>query len=255
LARWLADNGRIDRSPFARLKPMNVRLDTRRRRGELTPTELGALLTATDSNGTVFGLRGSDRAMLYRVAVGTGFRAKELRALLPDCFDLAAIPPAVILPAEASKNRKGAVQPLSDDLAADLRTYLNGREGKQPVWPGRWHLKAADMLRGDLRAANVPVEVDGPEGVETRDFHALRACYISNVIRAGADLKQAMTLARHSDPRLTAGRYARTRLHDLGAVVNKLPGATEPSSETAALLPTGTGGGTAYVPAGCTYPR
>ena len=53
-----------------------------------------------------------------------------------------------------------------------------------------------------------------------RDFHALRACYTSKVIRAGADLKQAMTLARHSDPKLTAGRYARTRLADLGPVVD-----------------------------------
>ncbi|WP_157469496.1 hypothetical protein [Gemmata sp. SH-PL17] len=32
-----------------------------------------------------------------------------------------------------------------------------------------------------------------------------------------------MTLARHSDPRLTTSRYARTRLGDLGSVVNKLP--------------------------------
>ena len=79
--------------------------------------------------------------------------------------------------------------------------------------------KAADMLRADLEAAGLPVEVDGPEGTETRDFHALRVVFISNVIRAGADLKQAMTLARHSDPRLTTARYGRTRLHDLGAVV------------------------------------
>ena len=78
------------------------------------------------------------------------------------------------------------------------------------------------MLKLDLDAAGAPVEVDGPEGVEVRDFHALRNCYISDVLRTGADLKQAMTLARHSDPRPTAGRYARTRLHDLGALVDKL---------------------------------
>ena len=99
------------------------------------------------------------------------------------------------------------------------------------------------MLRADLDAAGVPVEADGPEGTETRDFHALRACYISNVIRAGADLKQAMTLARHSDPRLTAPRYARTRLHDLGAVVNKLPTTDTPTHQSAVLKLTGTDGG------------
>lgn len=240
-ARWLTDNGRIDRSPFARLKPMNARLDQRRRRGELDPAELGVLLVAAGASGaTVRGLAGPDRVMLYRVAVGTGFRAAELAALVPAFFDLDATPPAVVLPAELSKNRKGAVQPIPAGLAADLRTYLAGRPGKQPVWPGAWVRKAADMLRTDLDAAGVPVEVDGPEGIETRDFHALRAVYISNVIRAGADLKEAMTLARHSDPRLTASRYARTRLHDLGAVVDKLPTTTSPTSEPAVLRMTGT---------------
>jgi len=170
--------------------------------------------------------------MLYRLALATGFRAAELSALTPEHFDLNAHPPAVVLPAEMTKNRKGAVQPIPDDLSADLRTFIAACPAKRSVWPGRWHKKAAGMLRADLDAAGIPVEVDGPEGTETRDFHALRACYISNVIRAGADLKQAMTLARHSDPRLTTTRYARTRLHDLGAVVNKLPPGEPPGAQT-----------------------
>src|SRR5262249_35509186 len=198
-------------------------------------------LATAGANGTpVRGLAGPDRAMLYRAAVGTGFRAAELAALVPDNFDLDGNPPAVILPPEFTKNRKGAGQPLSGALATDLPTYLAGRPGKEPVWPGAWVGKAADMLRVDLDAAGLPVEVDGPEGVETRDFHALRAVYISNVIRAGADVKQAMTLARHSDPRLTTSRYARTRLHDLGAVVNKLPESTTSTTEPAVLRLTGT---------------
>src|SRR5262249_13153102 len=81
-----------------------------------------------------------------------------------------------------------------------------------------------------------------PEGVEVRDFHALRCCFVSDVLRTGADLKQAMTLARHSDPRLTAGRYARTRLHDLGAVVNKLLKPTTATAAGTVLQATGTDG-------------
>ncbi len=99
------------------------------------------------------------------------------------------------------------------------------------------------MLKLDLAAAGIPTEIDGPEGSEVRDFHALRNCYISDVLRTGADLKQAMTLARHSDPKLTAGRYARTRLFDLGAVVNKLPTPAAPTpatTEPAVLRMTGT---------------
>ena len=225
-ARWMIPN-RITQDPFVRLKPGNVKLDTRRRRGELSPEELTALLTvATASQNPFRDLSGRDRAMLYRVAVGTGFRTSELAALIPDYFDLTGTRPVVILPAEHSKNRKGANQPIGAILAADLKKYLSDRPAKEPAWPGAWSKRSADMIRLDLAAAGVPVEVDGPEGTETRDFHALRACFISNVIRAGADLKEAMTLARHSDPKLTVSRYARTRLNDLGAVVDKLPETT-----------------------------
>jgi integrase len=35
-------------------------------------------------------LTGAERVMVYRVALGTGFRAAELAALVPDNFDLDA---------------------------------------------------------------------------------------------------------------------------------------------------------------------
>ena len=242
--RWMVANDRLDRDPFARLKPGNVKLDQRHRRGEFTPDELARLLRAAASSPVTFRrtLTGADR-VVYRVALGTGFRAAELAALVPDNFDLAATPPAIALPPEFSKNRRGAIQPIPADLAADLRAYLRGRPGKESVWPGTWADRSADMLKIDLTAAGVPSEVDGPEGVEVRDFHALRNCFISDVLRAGADLKQAMTLARHSDPRLTTARYGRTRLHDLGAVVDKIPTPTRTAAEPAVLRLTGTDSG------------
>ena len=206
---------------------------------------LARLLRAAGSSPVAFRhtLTGADRVMVYRVALGSGFRAAELAALVPDNFDLDANPSALVLPPEFSKNRKGAVQPLSSDLAADLRGYLRGRPGKEPVWPGTWADRSADMLKIDISAAGVPSDVDGPEGVEVRDFHALRNCFISDVLRAGADLKQAMTVARHSDPRLTTARYGRTRLHDLGAVVDKLPTPTRTVPEPTVLRLTGTDSG------------
>jgi len=239
--RWMVSNDRIDRDPFARLKPGNARVDPRRRRGEFTPDEIAKLFAVVSESKTSFrSLCGPDRRMLYRVALGTGYRAAELAALVPNYFDLDSVPPVVILPAEFTKNRKTAAQPIADELAAELRTFLRGRATKEPLWPGTWCQRSADMLKIDLTAAGIPVDVDGPEGVEVRDFHALRNCYISDVIRTGADLKQSMTLARHSDPRLTPGRYARTRLFDLGAVVNKLPTATLSDREPSALQMTGT---------------
>jgi len=145
-----------------------------------------------------------------------------------------------VLAAEFTKNRCEAVQPISTELADALRPFLAACPKLLPVWPGTWHEKGAKMLRIDLEAACIPFTILGHEGEETRDFHAFRNCYISNVIRAGADLKQAMTLARHSDPKLTTARYARTRLHDLGSLVNRLPSSKEP--QTARLRMTGTDG-------------
>ena len=244
--RWMMANERLERDPFCRLKPGNAKLDQRRRRGEFTPAEIGKLLAAAAVSKIAFrGLTGPHRRMIYRVALGTGFRAAELAALVPDYFDLDACTPSAILPAEFTKNRKGAVQPLGADLVKELRAYFAGRRKKELLWPGTWADRSADMLKFDLTAAGVPFEVDGPEGIEVRDFHALRNCYISDVLRTGADLKQAMTLARHSDPRLTTARYGRTRLHDLGSVVNKLPTpSVTPNPEPAILRMTGTDGGT-----------
>jgi integrase len=122
--RWMVANGRTAEDPFKRLKPGNVKLDTRRRRGELTPAEVAALLAAAESSPTPFrGLAGPDRAMIYRVALGTGFRAAELAVLAPDSFDLDATPSLAVLPATATKNRREALQPLSADLAIRIRIY------------------------------------------------------------------------------------------------------------------------------------
>jgi hypothetical protein len=57
------------------------------------------------------------------------------------------------------------------------------------------------------------------------DFHSIRGAYIGRVVQAGANLKEAMELARHSDPKLTMKTYARERLNDRAAVLERLPSA------------------------------
>ena len=54
---------------------------------------------------SVRGVCGRDRAVLYRLAVGTGFRAGELASLTPESFDLDADPPTVTILAAYSKRR------------------------------------------------------------------------------------------------------------------------------------------------------
>ena len=76
----------------------------------------------------------------------------------------------------------------------------------------------ARTLRGDLRRAGIPVQT--PAG--RLDFHACRTAYINLVIDAGADVKTAQTLSRHSTPHLTMNVYGRTTDARLSAVAEKV---------------------------------
>jgi hypothetical protein len=101
------------------------------------------------------------------------------------------------------------------------------------------------MLQADLEATGIPYAVEGPDGPLYADFHALRHSHIALLDRAGLTLKQAMQLARHSDPKLTMAVYRRAQLHDLVAAVegisSLLPPAGRPG-EAAALPGTDTDG-------------
>jgi integrase len=243
---WLVQDRRAPDNPLAHLSGGTPDLDKRHDRRSLPLEELRRVLGAARASERTFrGLTGPDRALLYAVAAASGFRASELAALTPDRFALDDQPPTVTLPAAFAKNRKRAVQPLPPDVAAALRTYLAGRPVDATVWPGQWADNAADMLRIDLEAAQVPYAVEGRDGPLYADFHALRHSYVALLDRSGATLKEAMQLARHSDPKLTMARYGRAQLHDLAEAVRRLPSLLSGAAgtEAPALRPTGTGDG------------
>lgn len=74
----------------------------------------------------------------------------------------------------------------------------------------------------DLAAAGIADKnCDG----QIADFHALRHSYITEIVRAGASMKEAQTLARHSTPELTFLLYAHARLHDLERTLERMPSA------------------------------
>jgi hypothetical protein len=105
----------------------------------------------------------------------------------------------------------------------------------------------AGMLRLDLAAAAIPVEVDGPEGTETRDFHALRACYISNIIRAGADPQASYDARKTFRPEVDLQAVcpcSAARLGGCGRLASRgdRPGHEKPA-QPSVLQMTGTDGG------------
>ena len=145
----------------------------------------------------------------------------ELAVLCPRDFDLDE--QIVTLSGLFTKNKKAAEQPLPLEVAELLRSYLRGRPAGKPIWPGTWHERAADMLRIDLDAAGIPYVIEGPDGPLHADFHCLRHSYVAMLDRSGATLKEAMQLARHSDPKLTMKIYGKARRHDLAGAVERFP--------------------------------
>jgi integrase len=256
--RWLVRDRRTAGDPLAGLSGLRVDADVRRGRRALCPDELRSVLAAARSSGRAFrGLDGRARHFLYLTACTTGYRAGELAVLTPEAFTLDAEPPAVVLGAAHTKNGKTAVQPIPGDVAAQLRGYLHGKAPGRPVWPGTWHEDAAEMLCIDLDGAGIPYVVTGPDGTLLHaDFHCLRHSFVAMLDRSGATLKEAMQLARHSDPKLTMARYGRAQLHDLHGAVERLPGLLSTKGDDAAageLRPTGAEGAVAQAqPFSCT---
>ena len=219
--RWLVRAKRIGSNPLDSLGLVNAAADVRRARRELNADELRRLFEAASANARTYrGLTGEDRYMLYLVAAGTGFRANALAHLTPADFEADATPPVVTLPARLNKSRKAKVQPLPADVAAALRGYLDGKPANAPVWDGGWSKGrgGAELLRRDLEAAGIPYAVEGPDGPEYADFHALRHSFLTLGGRSGIDLRTLQELAGHSTPLLTA-RYTHRRLYDLAGAV------------------------------------
>src|SRR5262249_24512709 len=240
-SRWLWRDGRVREDTLAHLTAPNPDPDLRHERRALAPEELARLIRAAESGPVVFKTAGPDRAALYRLAAGTGFRANELRALPPEAFALDGDPPAVRVKAAYSKRRRDDAQPIRPDLAEALRPWVASKAPGRPVF-GALTKHTAEMLRSDLQAAGIPYR-DGSGRVA--DFHALRHSYVTALVKSPAPVKVVQTLARPSTPTLTLGVYAHIGVYDQTAALEALPdlSAPAPGHEAGALAATGTDGG------------
>jgi integrase len=220
LTRWLVREGLLPSDPLVGLRHFKEDADRRHVRRALTALEVAALLRAAESGRESLRLSGPDRAMLYRIALGTGFRASEIAPLTPEDFDLDATPPTITVEGGYTKNRKTAVQPIRRDLAALLAPWIAGKVPGKPVFAvNDLRQNTARWMRKDLAAAGIRyVNEDG----EIADFHALRHTYVTEVVRAGATVKEAQTLARHSAPEVTFRVYAHAHPHDLSRTLERM---------------------------------
>ena len=267
-ARWMFRDKRTPDDPLQTLEAYNADTDPVHPRRELTPEEVAFLLPFVEGHTLpAHNLPGPDRAMAYRTAIGTGFRASELRSLTTASFELDRDPPTVTVSAAYSKRRRKDVQPIRRDLADLLRPWLAERPRDERPF-ARLPKSTGRMLCKDLAAARKRWIAEGKTEAEQKrreeseflryedsagrfaDFHAMRHTYISGIVAGGASVKTAQELARHSDPRLTIGRYSHARLHDLQRALDALPATTTPReaySQPFAMAATGTDDQTAEV--------
>lgn len=200
---WLVREGRWPTNPVNAVKPVKVvEAPGDQRRRALTPNEQRRLADAL----------GGARlwAPIYDLAMHTGLRRGELKALTPHHFErLDTGRWQIRLPADATKNRQEAVLPLP--------SRFNDFVVKEVLWPVVGMVPSMADFRRDLRTASIPEA--SAEGIV--DFHALRVTFGTNLARAGVPLALAQRLLRHSDPALTSTIYTRLRVDDEQAAVDR----------------------------------
>ena len=220
--RWLARHRKLP-DPFASLPMANAETDRRRTRRPLPAAEFEKLLAATrSSTETIHGIVPGDRWALYLLAAYTGLRAGALARLTPEAFTWGnGIPTAVHSAARLQKNKSAHGIPLASAVGGHLTDWLRSRPAGIPLWGRnrRWADRAAELIRVDLAAAEIPFE---DAAGEVFDFHALRGQFAFLLATNGVPLVAAQQLLDHSSPILTANIYSRFG-GELASEVEKLP--------------------------------
>jgi integrase len=131
------------------------------------------------------------RYWLYLIASQTGLRAQELHSLTPANFHLNEQPPYVEIRNTISKRGKKTGKKdrleLQQAFVEMLRPWLKSQPSDERLWgeSRSWWYKAADVLRADLEAAEIPHRVQTRDGWAVVDFHSFRGLQVTNAMRTG----------------------------------------------------------------------
>lgn len=224
---YLRTSGRMPTDPFLDLAHFDPEATRVRYRFAMAPEILAKLIGAAEAEKRrhTCGLTGPQRAMLYRVAAGTGFRLDTCLSLERQMLRLDSDRPSIVVPAALMKSRKDKEQPIGRELATALLRYVRGLPREGLLFEMKPHARIVTALKRDLARAGVPYQV----GKHFHDFHSLRHTYITNAVRAGG-LAVAQGLAGHSTPALTM-RYTHLQYSDYAATLERMaiPAAIPPA--------------------------
>lgn len=201
---WCVEREYLPAHPLARLTRLAMTPVTRRR--VLTLDEIHRLLAAAPAH----------RSLLYAVALCSGLRASELRALRVTDLDVDA--GGLRLHAAWTKNRQDGFQPLPRAMVHRLHAWGVTGEAARRYTPRPIRGVPADALLYVSANPGREFAQDRTQAGIARstaqgyvDFHALRTTYINLVIATGATIKEWQPLVRHARPELTMTRYAQSQ--------------------------------------------
>jgi site-specific recombinase XerD len=217
---YLTKKGRLATNPVNSLHRLNCETDVRHKRRALTQEEFGKLVqSARESTKKIQCYDGETRTRIYLLSYFTGLRRIELASLMPSSFKLDEDPAKLTVEATISKHRKMDVLPLHPDLVIMLREWIQGRASNEKLFPKLAKRRTWRMVKLDLERVGIPYVTD--EGIA--DFHAAgRHTYITELIRSGASLPQAMQLARHTDIKMTM-KYTHVGMDEQAKALAGLP--------------------------------
>ena len=161
-------------------------------------------------------MSGYSRYICYRLAIESGLRRKELRALTTESFDFSA--GTVTVWGDKTKNRQDAILPLRKDTAIEIEMYCRSFTPRAKLF--RIHDKSSDMVAADCGVAGIEY-VD--EAGRYADFHALRHTCGTLLAAAGVHPKTCQEIMRHSDIRLTMDFYTHYMTGAGKAAIESLP--------------------------------
>ncbi len=225
---WCVLTRRLAANPLVGMEKLNATTDVRRKRRALLPNEFAMLLESARSSGVdIQCYDGETRARIYFLSYMTGLRRKELASLTPNSFRLDDNPPNLTVEADCSKHRREDTLPVHPKLVEKLRDWLKGHSDDEVLFPKLARRRTWLMVKKDLERVGIPyITTDG-----VADFHAAgRHTHITELMRSGASVTEAMELARHSDVKMTM-RYVHIGINDQARALVGLPVPEEPESK------------------------
>ena len=218
--RWMVMDRRVSESPIVHLRPIQI---TERQvvRRALEYNELIHFLETTTKGPARFGMTGGERYLLYRFAIETGLRSREIRNLSVGDFDFEHL--AVTVKASSSKRKRQDVQALRLDTAVLLKEFFKNKTLRTKAFGGtykRLTCRTGEMVHQDLADAGIAY-ID--EAGRVFDFHSLRHQTGSMLARYGVHPRDAQAHMRHSDINLTMRYYTHLRKGAESETVAKLP--------------------------------